>query len=149
MPRWLLVVIAIASVPLLIAAAIIYLIALVVVAIGLLLITWGVAIARGTYIVVVYSNSPHWQTYFEQHVLPAVQGRAVVLNWSERRRWRWSLSVALFRVFGGSRNFNPLALIVRPFRWPRTLRFFQPFRTRRVGEVERLTKELLAVANTL
>jgi hypothetical protein len=149
MPRWLLVVIAIASVPLLIAAAIIYLIALVVGVIGLLLITWGVAIARGTYIVVVYSNSPHWQTYFERQVLPAVQGRAVVLNWSERRRWRWSLAVALFRVFGGSRNFNPLALIVRPFRWPRALRFFQPFRTRRVGEVERLTKELLAVANTL
>jgi hypothetical protein len=54
----LLVVIAIASVPLLIAAAIIYLIALVVGVIGLLLITWGVAIARGTYIVVVLLQQP-------------------------------------------------------------------------------------------
>ena len=39
---------------------------------------------RGKYVLLVYSNSPAWQPYFESHLLPTLQNRAVVLNWSAR-----------------------------------------------------------------
>jgi hypothetical protein len=108
---------------------------------------WVICLMRGRYVLIVYSNSPHWQTYFEEHVLPEAASHAAILNWSERRKWKWSLPVALFRVFGGNQNFNPLALIFRPFRWPLALRFFEPFKSFRHGkpeEVEALRRQLLA-----
>src|SRR5688572_33235333 len=38
-------------------------------------IVWIAWCSRGRYALVVYSNSPIWQGYFEQHVLPAVGRR--------------------------------------------------------------------------
>src|SRR5262245_11268645 len=69
------------------------------VAVVLLLVVWVTWCTRGRYALVVYSNSPVWQEYFETHVLPTIGHRGVVLNWSERNRWRYSLPVALFRLF--------------------------------------------------
>src|SRR5437899_1722702 len=71
------------------------------------LIVWLTWCPRGRYALLVYSNSPVWQEYFETRVLPALGARAIVLNWSERQQWGFSLAVVLFRFFGGSREFNP------------------------------------------
>ena len=80
----------------------------------LLWLLWSPA---GKRVLFVYSNSPVWQSYIENNILPRLPRGSVVLNWSERRRWRWwSLSAAVFYFFGGSREFNPLAVIVRPLR---------------------------------
>jgi hypothetical protein len=101
---------------------------------------------------VVYSNSPIWQEYFEQNVLPAVAGRGVVLNWSERKRWPYSLSVALFRFFGGTREFNPLAIVFEPLAWPHRFRFYRPFlafKQGRAEEVEQMRCELLEMLDRL
>jgi hypothetical protein len=143
--RWLMVPIAIIFVPALILGGIAYFIAFAAGIPLLLLTTWVIAAVRGPYVVIVYSNSPRWQTYFEEQILPAAGMNTAVLNWSERRAWRWSLPVTLFRVFGGSSNFNPLALIIRPCRWPRALRFFKAFQHGHLQEVERLRQELLEV----
>jgi hypothetical protein len=71
--------------------------------------------SSGKRVLFVYSNSPVWQSYIENNILPRLPHGSVVLNWSERRRWRWwSLSAAAFHFFGGSREFNPLAVVVRP-----------------------------------
>ena len=80
---------------------------------ALLLVAWVAWCPRRRFALVVYSNSPIWQEYFEARVLPAIGRRAVVLNWSERKRWDYSLAVALFRCFGGTREFNPIAIGVR------------------------------------
>ena len=55
-------------------------------AIVLQLIVWVTWCSRGRYALLVYSNSPIWQEYFEQHVLPAIGGRGEVLNWSSPLR---------------------------------------------------------------
>jgi hypothetical protein len=87
----------------------------------------------------VYSNSPVWQSYIEANILPRLPRGSVVLNWSERRRWRWwSLSAAVFHFFGGSREFNPLAVVVRPLRWGRAFRFWRAFRDAKHGNQEAL-----------
>jgi hypothetical protein len=87
--------------------------------IPLLLTTWTIVLIRGPYALIVYSNSPRWQTYFEQQILPDARAKAAVLNWSERRNCRW----------------------------PRRLRFFEPFRRGRLQNVERLRPELLDALN--
>jgi hypothetical protein len=115
-------------------------------AVLLQLAVWTTWCARGRYALVVYSNSPLWREYFEEHVIPAVGDRGVVLNWSERKAWPYSLSVALFRFFGGRREFNPLAIVFQPLAWPRRFRFFRPFKALKDGrprEVEEMRHELL------
>lgn len=121
-------------------------------AIVLQVIVWIVWCSRGRYALVVYSNSPIWQEYFEQHVLPAVGGRGVVLNWSERKRWPLSLPVALFKVFAGTREFNPLAIVFQPFAWPRRFRFYRPFQAFKHGhphQVEEMRRDLLELLDGL
>jgi hypothetical protein len=102
----------------------------------LLWLLWSPA---GKRVLFVYSNSPVWQSYIETNILPRLPHGSVVLNWSERRRWRWwSLSAAVFHFFGGSREFNPLAVVVRPLRWGRTFRFWRAFRDAKHGNQEAL-----------
>ena len=97
----------------------------------LLWLLWSPA---GKRVLFVYSNSPVWQSYIEDNILPRLPQGSVVLNWSERRRWRWWwLSAAAFRFFGGSREFNPLAVVVQPLRWGRTFRFWRAFRDAKHG----------------
>ena len=118
--------------------------------------------ARG---LLVYSNSPNWQGYIEREWLPRLEGRLVILNWSERARWAGEQTVeaALFRLLG-DREFNPAAIVFRPLapgrlfrRWVRAIReldpiamlapyerpvevvrFFQPFRDHKHGRTDSL-----------
>src|SRR2546430_3467987 len=77
--------------------------------ITLYLLVWVIWLPRGKDILFVYSDSPIWRDYMATEILPLVQDRAVVLNWSERKKWRrWRLGVAVFHHFAGGREFNPL-----------------------------------------
>ena len=96
--------------------------------------------SRGRNVLFVYSNSPIWQDYVERQILPRLGQRAVILNWSERSRWRRTLAVLAFRYFGGSREFNPLAIVFRPARFTRSFRFYKPFRDFKHGRTEAVTK---------
>jgi hypothetical protein len=114
--------------PILIAATFIYL-------------AWGIFLyvtiwltRRNPFVVFVYSESPTWKDYLEREFFPRLQGRAVILNWSERRRWRNSLAVLAFRYFGGYRNFNPIGMVFRPFRPVKTYRFFEAFKAFKHGD---------------
>ena len=121
-------------------------------AIVLQLIVWALWCSRGRYALVVYSNSPIWQEYFEQQLLPSIGDRGVVLNWSERKRWTYSLPVMLFRFFGGTREFNPLAMVFRPLAWPRRFRFYRPFQAFKHGrpqEVDDMRRQLLEMLDGL
>jgi len=67
--------------------------------------------------------------------------RAVVLNWSERSNWkRWSLAVAVFRNFGGSREYNPMILLFRPLHAVRTFRFWSAFKDWKHGDSESVSR---------
>jgi hypothetical protein len=111
----------------------------------LYLVIWLFWCLRGRYVLFVYSDSPIWREYIEREILPRLKDRAVVLNWSERRRWQISLAVLAFRRFGGWRAFNPLAVVLRPFHLPKVYRFFEPFQEFKHGQtakVEQLRTEL-------
>jgi hypothetical protein len=134
--------------PLVVVTGVLWLVA----ALLLQVVVWLTWCPKGRYALVVYSNSPIWREYFESHVLPAVRGRAAVLNWSERKRWRYSLAVTLFRFFGGTRDFNPLAIVFQPLTWPRRFRFYRAFHRFKHGqpeEVENMRREFFELLDEL
>ena len=93
----------------------------------------------------VYSNSPIWKDYLEKEIIPLIQEKAVILNWSERKSWRNSIPTLAFRYFGGSQNFNPIAIVFRPFQPAKTFRFYQAFKKFKHGdskEVEEIKDRL-------
>jgi hypothetical protein len=140
--QWLLWPLLIVLLPFVVVGAIVWFVA----AVSLLLVVWTTWCPRGRYALVVYSNSPIWQQYFEERVLPAIGKRGVVLNWSERKRWKFSLPVALFRMFAGTREFNPLVIVFQPLTWPRRFRFFRAFGVFKQGRpesVEQIRADLL------
>jgi hypothetical protein len=94
----------------------------------------------GKDVLLVYSDSPHWQRYVEMHWLPHLAARAVVLNWSGRGTWRerHPLEAAIFRHFAGDREFNPIAIVL-PARGPvKVVRFWHAFRDFKHGKPEAL-----------
>jgi hypothetical protein len=101
---------------------------------------WCCWCSRGRDVLFVYSDSPIWHDYIEEHILPRLGERAVVLNWSHRSRWRRTLSVLAFRYFGGYRSFNPMAIVFRPFRLAQRFRFYEPFREFKHGKTEGVAK---------
>ena len=114
----------------------------------LYLLVWALWLPKGKDILLVYSNSPIWQEYMATQIVPLVQDRAVVLNWSERNQWsRWSLKVAVFNHFGGGHDYNPLVAMFRPISRVRMFRFWSAFKDWKRGyrePVERLRQDLLS-----
>lgn len=112
------------------------------------LVVWCSWCTRGRDVLLVYSNSPIWQSYVEERLLPRLAHRAVVLNWSDRRLWRLTFQAVVLRFFGGSRDYNPMVVVFRPFRLARTFRYYKPFRDYKHGKpeaVDKLTDQLFAL----
>lgn len=104
--------------------------------------------ARGIRGVMVYSRSPHWQSYIESEWLPSAGSRLRILNWSDRKAWPAPLVVRLFRFFvGDHRNFNPAVVLLRGVNAPLVFRFYNAFRDARHGRpaaLKRLERRLFA-----
>jgi len=98
--------------------------------IALYLLVWSCWGTRGRDVLFVYSDSPQWHEYIEAEILPRIQHRAILLNWSERRTWKnnWTLAPMLFRHFGGYREFNPIGFQFRPLFPHNTYRFHEPLK---------------------
>ena len=152
--NWPLTLLAVLLAPILVPLIIIFLLCIaILIPLSYLLVylsIWSVWGIRGKDILFVYSDSPIWRDYMISEVLPLVERRAVVLNWSERNDWkRWSLPVLAFRFFGGRRAFNPLILLFRPFRRVQKYRFWPAFREWKQGNKESVEKLKLELANEL
>ena len=110
--------------------------------VALNVLVWLCWCTRGRHLLLIYSDSPIWHDYVEEHLIPRLPPTTVVLNWSERRTWRWhALPVMIFRYFGGTREFNPMVVAFRPLRWTKTFRFWKPFQDYKHGNPRSLEKE--------
>jgi hypothetical protein len=104
LPWWVALII-IVFFPLIVFVAIIAFVLYFITSICLHILIWTLWYLRGRDILFVYSDSPTWHDYVEQRLLPPIRHRAIILNWSQRKRWRFSLALAAFRLFGGYREF--------------------------------------------
>jgi hypothetical protein len=101
-----------------------------------LVVAW---LPRGRRVLFVTSDNPRWKPYLDEHVLPRLPPKSVVLNWSERARWSpFQLGPWLFRMWSGPRDFNPMAIVVRPWPSPKTFRFWSAFEELARGKPEPL-----------
>jgi len=115
---------------------------------------WFTWLPRGKFVLLVTSDSPVWKQYMADRILSRVEPHAIVLNWSERQKWLcgFSLPAMAFRFFGGRDEFNPLAVVFRPFRLAKTYRFWGPFKDYKHGNpaaLEKMTKEVLDLAERI
>ena len=99
---------------------------------------------HGRRLILVYSRSPHWQAYIEQHWLPRYAAQAVVLNWSDRSTWRalspTPVEIALFERHAGRAEYNPLVIGVPARGTVRVIRFWQAFRDFKHGREHALRR---------
>ncbi len=137
---WWLVVLGVVLAPVILVVLLLASVLFVISPISTHILIWVWWCLRGRDILFVYSNSPIWHDYIEQRILPQLGERAVILNWSERKRWRLSLAKMAFYHFGGYRQFNPLGVVFRPFQRSRRFRFWQPFMDFKHGHPEALQK---------
>lgn len=86
----------------------------------------------------VWSESPTWQEYIQANYLSRFNNTVVVLNRSERATWRISLATLAFKHWGGRQNFNPLAVVFRPFKRTQVFRFHEAFIDFKHGKPEKL-----------
>jgi len=101
---------------------------------------WDGSPIRG---ILVLSDSPNWKPYIQQHWLPRLQEKVIVLNWSEHKKWRRSLPVRIFHRFGiggNDFNFNPSLILFRGLRHPFVYRYFFAFRDAKHGNMDALRK---------
>lgn len=138
--KWWQVAAAISLLPLFVAYVVIWLACSLIWSVSLHLLIWIWWCPRGRDVLFVYSDSPVWHDYIEAQILPRLGERAVILNWSQRQHWPISLARLAFSHFGRDRQFNPLAIVFRPFRRTRTFRFWQPFRDFKHGRPNELHK---------
>lgn len=111
------------------------------------LLVWVWWLPRGKDVLYISSDSTIWKAYMEAEIFPLVAERAVVLSWSDRRKWpKWSFAARVFHTFGHGRDFNPMVVLFRPFRRARTFRFLPAFQERKHGDngaIEQLRRDLM------
>jgi len=101
---------------------------------------WSLWSTRGIRLLFVHSNSPVWQDHIQNEILPRLPEGSIILNWSERKKWRLSLSIMAFHHFGGSRHFNPLGVVIKPFHRAKVFRFHEAFVDFKHGSPNKLLK---------
>jgi hypothetical protein len=101
---------------------------------------WG---PEGKFILFVYSESPNWQEYVEENIVPKLQPNVVTLNWSKRSEWQDNerLEAKVMKHWGGSREFNPLAIVFPEKGKVETIRFFKAFKDYKHGNNKLLKQQ--------
>ena len=125
--------------PLLVPALLLWLLIVFVGKLLLLIAVWAFWIPRGKDMLLVYSRSPHWVEYFESGLIRELEGRAMILNWSDRAQWSsLDLRILIFKAFKGAKSFNPMVIVFKPLRWPVSFRFYDAFKLRKHGNDQQL-----------
>ncbi|TWU13689.1 hypothetical protein CA54_25240 [Symmachiella macrocystis] len=142
MPRYLRILIAIPLLVILLPIVLLVVGAWLLYGVLLNVLVWICWCARGRFVLLVYSDSPHWHDYIEEHIITQLPRSTAILNWSQRRSWSWyALPVRVFRYFAGDREFNPIVIVFVPLRWAKTFRFWQPFLDHKHGKSQPLEDE--------
>jgi hypothetical protein len=127
--------------PVLLIVGLVFLLYLLLYRTILTLAAWTRLCPRGTNVIFVYSDSPNWKEYLQRNIVDKIQAQSIILNWSNHSQWKRSaLPVRIFFHFAGSTEFNPIAILFRPFHRTKVFRFWQAFKDYKHGKTEPLQK---------
>lgn len=85
---------------------------------------------KGKYAFFLYSSSKKWKDYFEQELIPKIQSKAIVWNWSTRYQYGWNSDLLEAKVLKLFRPFNrsyPVAIVFLPSNKVRIFEFYTPY----------------------
>jgi hypothetical protein len=105
--------------------------------------------ASPTHEMLVVYNSESRRSEYLTHLAPLIEGRAVFLDYRQRRNWPWlSISTQLFHHFGPKPiperfiiHHLPAVIVVRRFEWPKKFTFGE--RSRREENLAALQRNLV------
>lgn len=115
-------------------------------------LVWIFGCSRGRNVLYAYSDSSIWKEHIESKVIPRLSDRVVILNWSRRKEWRVSLATLVFQHFAGSKEFNPMAIVFRPFRSRVEFRFrlpFQAWKKNKRDELDAMERSFIELSSRL
>ena len=97
---------------------------------------------KGKIILFVYSDSSKWKDYIETNILPCIEARSIILNWSRRGEWgsRMQFETTLINQWAGPGEFVPVAILFSPVLKVKTFRLWQFSKNSKKGKV-RVSKE--------
>jgi hypothetical protein len=104
--------------------------------------------SHGKDLLIVYSASPHWQTYIDRNWIARWQNRVVVLNRSAPD-WKARPETPLWRRLTGPANHTPVAIVVPGDGTPTLVRFYSAFRDFKHGKVAALQAQEQALERAL
>lgn len=85
---------------------------------------------KGKYGFFIYSSSRKWENYFEQELIPKIQSKVIVWNWSTRLQHVWSndlLEAKALKLFQTSRYYYPVAIVFLPSGKVKIFDFYVPY----------------------
>ena len=89
--------------------------------------------ASGKDLLLVFTDSPHWRAYIEEHWLSKWSDRAVIFNRSQP--WTHEqIEAQLWVNVAGDRDHTPLAIVVPPIGRATVVRFWKAFRDHKHGK---------------
>lgn len=86
--------------------------------------------SQGKYVFFLYSNSRKWKEYFEKELIPKIQDKAVIWNWSTRYEHGWNdelLDAKALRFFRPTGHFYPMAIIFLRSGDVKVFQFYTPY----------------------
>lgn len=101
---------------------------------------WG---RHGMRIVLAFSDDTRWRERIEQHWLPRIGRRTVILDWKARQSFLPGAPVEaqVFEHWAGPRDFDPMAIVIPATGRVRTLRFRDAFVAHFAGREQPLAIE--------
>lgn len=90
------------------------------------------------YILFIYSESENWSPYIREHIIPAIEPNAVIINRTKQSNWKqeYALEKRALALWANIQQ-NPVAIVFGQRR-PKAFLFFEGFRDLKHGKEERL-----------
>jgi hypothetical protein len=101
----------------------------------------------GKFVLIAYTESQLWAPYIEKELLPQINEHCIVVNRS-REDWKREFRAEgrALAFWGGSRSYNPIAVVLRPWGRVRVFRLYDPFKELKHGQpapLETIARELV------
>lgn len=109
---------------------------------------------QGKYVFFLYSDSKKWKEYFETELIPKIENKAVIRNWSTRLQDGWTndMEGRILKLYKPLGYFYPIAIVFLPNDEIKTFQFYTPYVSMvKSGkdEYKKLEAEFLDLVKTL
>lgn len=110
---------------------------------------------KGKYVFFLYSSRKKWEKYFKNELIPKIQDKSTIWNWSTRHQDGWyrdRFAPKILSLYRPDQHFCPLAVVFSPSGAIRIFAFYLPYvKMIKSGspDYKKFEEEFLAFVNSL